>query len=114
MGFSPGILSTPTLKRMIKVELFSGALKHSFPRINAGAPTKKNAPPVLPARGRTRLGRHQRHLQSELREKAINAIVNVVVRDLEKEGIFRRRAFRDSHPVAARQAYRGLLLCYLV
>jgi len=30
----------PALKRMIKVELFPGALKRSFPRMNAGAPTE--------------------------------------------------------------------------
>src|ERR1035437_4121596 len=34
----------PALKRMIKVETFPGALKRSFPRINAGAPTKKYTP----------------------------------------------------------------------
>jgi hypothetical protein len=60
MGFSLGIFSTPALKRMIKVELFPGALKRSFPRINAGAPTKKNAPRGLHARWGTRLDRHQR------------------------------------------------------
>jgi hypothetical protein len=32
-------LATPALKRMIKLETFSGALKRSFPRINARAPT---------------------------------------------------------------------------
>ncbi len=38
-------LAFPALKRMIKVEkLFSGTLKRSFPRINAGgAPTTKPA-----------------------------------------------------------------------
>ena len=29
----------PALKRMINVEFFPGALKRSFPRMNAGAPT---------------------------------------------------------------------------
>ena len=31
-------ISQPTLKRMIKVEAFFGALKRSFPRMNAGLP----------------------------------------------------------------------------
>src|ERR1017187_3526977 len=51
VGVSPGIFSTPALKRRLEVELFPGALKRSFPRINAGAPTRKNAPRVLPGRG---------------------------------------------------------------
>jgi hypothetical protein len=33
----------PALKRMVVVGLFPGALKRSFPRINAGAPTKNPA-----------------------------------------------------------------------
>jgi hypothetical protein len=39
MGFSPGISRCPALKRRIRVEAFPGALKRSFPRMNAGAPT---------------------------------------------------------------------------
>jgi hypothetical protein len=31
----------PALRRLIKVETFPGALKRSFPRINAGAATKE-------------------------------------------------------------------------
>jgi hypothetical protein len=69
MGFSPGVSSTPALKRRLEVELFPGALKRSFPRINAGAPTRKNAPRVLHARGRTRLDRHQRQLHPEFSEE---------------------------------------------
>jgi hypothetical protein len=46
MALAPGF-RCPALKRVIKVETFSGALKHSFPRINAGAPTKKYTPSVL-------------------------------------------------------------------
>ena len=38
MGFSPG---PPALKRAIKRPHFTGALKRSFPRINAGAPAEK-------------------------------------------------------------------------
>jgi hypothetical protein len=30
----------PSAKARVKAELFAGALKRSFPRINAGAPTK--------------------------------------------------------------------------
>jgi hypothetical protein len=39
MGFSPGILDAS--------QTFPGALKRSFPRINAGAFTKKCTPRVL-------------------------------------------------------------------
>jgi hypothetical protein len=46
MGFSPGISrcpfapqGKPALKRTNRVEPFPGALKRSFPRMNAGAPT---------------------------------------------------------------------------
>jgi hypothetical protein len=63
MGFSPGTFSIPALKRMIKVELFPGALKRSFPRINAGLPP-----------GRTLRGFYN--------------VVKAVVKDLEKERIF--------------------------
>jgi hypothetical protein len=41
-------LATPALKRMIKLETFSGALKRSFPRINAGAPTEKGMTETSP------------------------------------------------------------------
>jgi hypothetical protein len=37
----------PALKRMIKVEALPGALKRSFPRMNAGAPTTNADFPVL-------------------------------------------------------------------
>jgi hypothetical protein len=40
LGFSPGISRCPALKRRIRLEAFPGALKRSFPRMNAGAPTK--------------------------------------------------------------------------
>jgi hypothetical protein len=53
MGFRPGF-RCPALKRVTKVETFSGALKHSFPRIDAGAPTKKYTPWVLHRLLRTR------------------------------------------------------------
>ena len=36
-------LVLPALKRMIKSRLFPGALKRSFPRLNAGAPTTNPA-----------------------------------------------------------------------
>jgi hypothetical protein len=39
MGFSPGISPCPALKRTIRIEALPGALKRSFPRMNAGAPT---------------------------------------------------------------------------
>jgi hypothetical protein len=42
---------------MIKVETFSGALKRSFPRINAGAPAKKYTPSVRTAFSRTLFSR---------------------------------------------------------
>lgn len=38
-GFSPGNFEGPALKRNIKFKAFFGALKRSFFRINAGAPT---------------------------------------------------------------------------
>jgi hypothetical protein len=72
---------------MLEVELFPGALKRSFPRINAGAPTKKNAPRVLHARGRTRLEGISDSFKPSSAKKTINNVVKVVVKDLEKEGI---------------------------
>jgi hypothetical protein len=39
LGFSPGISRCPALKRTNRVEPFPGALKRSFPRMNAGAHT---------------------------------------------------------------------------
>src|SRR5450759_1027229 len=44
IGFKPRDLPGPALKRMVKVEAFPGALKRSFPRINAGAPTRDLTP----------------------------------------------------------------------
>ena len=40
MGFSPGLVRSPALKRALKRELSCGALKRSS-RINAGAPIFK-------------------------------------------------------------------------
>jgi hypothetical protein len=34
----------PALKRHTRIEFFPGALKRSFPRMNAGAPTEEKAP----------------------------------------------------------------------
>jgi hypothetical protein len=42
MGFSPGF-SIPSAKAHDQSRTLAGALKHSFPRMNAGAPTKQPA-----------------------------------------------------------------------
>ena len=39
-GFSPGSSRRPAVKRTTRVEAFPEALKPSFPRMNAGAPTE--------------------------------------------------------------------------
>jgi hypothetical protein len=38
-----GFLGGPALKRIIIGKIFSGALKRSFPRMNAGAPTEEQS-----------------------------------------------------------------------
>jgi hypothetical protein len=89
MGFSLGIFSTSALKRRLEVELFPGALKRSFPRINAGAPTKKNAPRgfYMPEGELVWTGISD-SFNPNSADKAINAVVKVVVKNLGKEGLF--------------------------
>ena len=41
----------PGAKAQIKLETFSGALKRSFPRMNAGAPTQKNVASAVGYKG---------------------------------------------------------------
>ena len=46
MGFSPGFL-IPGAKARDQHRALTGALKRSFPRMNAGAPTKKYIPRIM-------------------------------------------------------------------